>query len=468
MVAMRPTQLDAYQLLHEGILAFSKAEAQGMYVDVEYCKRKQHHLTRKIEMLEEEFQKTNFFKHWEHVYGDKTKLSSDHQLAHILYDIKKIEPAKKTRGGRGSTDIEALQQLNLPEINLRIEAEKLKKLRDTYLDSFLREQVDGIMHPFFNLHTARTFRSSCDHPNFQNIPKRDEESMNICRRAIRPRPGHQLAEADYSGLEVHIGVCYHMDPNMMRYITDPMTDMHRDMGQELFLLKKLDRSIPEHKVLRDATKNGFVFPEFYGSYYANCAYNLACTWGKLTRGRWKHGQGISMPDGTLSDHFIKQGIDNFDDYVEHIRKVEDRFWNERFQVYQAWKDAWWKKYQNRGYFDTLTGFRCSGVMGYNDAINYPVQGSAFHCLLWAFIVLTKIMIEEKWDTRLIGQIHDAIVLDIEPSECEHVLRTVKRVTCKALPKAWPWIIVPLDVEIDLCEIDQPWNTKEHYELPEVA
>ena len=49
---------------------------------------------------------------------------------------------------------------------------KLKKVRDTYLDAFLREQVDGYLHPFFSLHTVKTFRSSSERINFQNIPKR--------------------------------------------------------------------------------------------------------------------------------------------------------------------------------------------------------------------------------------------------------------------------------------------------------
>ena len=37
----------------------------------------------------------------------------------------------------------------------------------------------------------------------------DEESMKIVRRALCPRPGHQLLELDYSKLEVCIAACYH-------------------------------------------------------------------------------------------------------------------------------------------------------------------------------------------------------------------------------------------------------------------
>ena len=103
-------------------------------------------------------------------------------------------------------------------------------------------------------------------------------------------------------------------------------------------------------------------------------------------------------------------------------------------------------------------------MGRNDAINYPIQGAAFHCLLWSFIELDRIMRVEGWNTRLIGQIHDAIIFDVDPKELRHVTKTIRRVTCKDLPKAWPWIITPLDVDADLCPVDGSWANKEKFKL----
>lgn len=460
-----PTEFEAYRLLHDGILALARAEQVGMRIDVEYCERKKEQLTKKIHRLEGDFKRTKFYYYWANVYGAKTNIGSDAQLAHILYEKKKIRPAKTTSTGRGSTDEEALRQLNIPELAKRIEIGKLQKLRDVYLDAFAREQVEGAIHPFFNLDKVRTFRSSADSPNFQNIPKRDEESMNICRRAIFPRLKHQIGEVDYSGIEVRISECYHKDPNMMKYILDPSSDMHRDMAQQIFLIGKLDKSQPEHKQLRDATKNGFVFPQFYGDYYKGCTEVLALQWGKLPKDKWKPGQGIAMPGGiTLSDHLINKGIKSYEDFEQHVKDVEYDFWMNRFRVYQDWKDRWWRDYQQQGYFEMFTGFRCSGVMSRNDTINYPVQGSAFHCLLWSFIELDKIQREEGWDTKLIGQIHDAIILDINPDELDHVMKTVQRVTCIDLPKAWPWIIVPLDVEAEVCDVDAPWNEKKPYKL----
>lgn len=456
---------EAYELLHKGTLALANAEQAGMRIDLEYCERMKHRLSKKISMLEKEFKATKFYKHWAHV-AKNPNIDSNFQLAHFLYNVKKLKPVRLTASGKGAVDEESLAQLNIPEVGLIVQMRKLRKIRDTYLDAFVREQVNGVIHPFYNLHTVRTFRSSSDRPNFQNIPKRDKEAMALCRKAIYPRPGHQLLEIDYAGIEVRISQCYHKDPTMQKYIEDPHSDMHLDMAGQIFLLPDIDKSIPEHKVLRNAAKNGFVFPQFYGDYYANCAENMACRWGGLPKGRWKHGQGITMPSGTLSDHLLANGISSYEAFENHIKEVEKDFWGRRFMVYQQWKEKWWRRYQKRGYIDTLSGFRCVEPMRKNECINTPIQGAAFHCLLWTFIEIDRIAREENWDSRPVGQIHDAIVLDVAPTELDYVFETVRRVACEDIRKAWPWIIVPLDVEADICPVDGPWSEKETYQRKE--
>jgi DNA polymerase I-like protein with 3'-5' exonuclease and polymerase domains len=463
-MTINPRTSEAYQLFHEGVLAFARAEQQGIRVDLEYIESKKIHLTRKIERLEEQFKSTNFYKHWEHSTKGNININSNAQLSHFLYDIKKIKVERETDSGQGSTDDETLRQMDIPELESLLEMRKLRKVRDTYLDAFFREQVNGYIHPFFNLHLVRTYRSSSDSPNFQNIPKRDEEAMRIVRRALFPRPGHQLLEIDFSGLEVRIAACYHKDPTMLKYINNPASDMHADMAKQLFVIDKFDKSLPEHKVLRQAAKNGFVFPEFYGDYYKNCAINMACNWGKLRQGTWKPGEGIAMEGGTLSDHLISKGLPSLLKFTEHVRKIEADFWGKRFKEYSDWKDRWYKVYKKYGYVDLLTGFRCSGIMSKNDCINYPVQGAAFHVNLKSFTLLDKACYSENWDTKIIGQIHDSIILDVLPNELNHVAAVAHKITCEDVPSLWKWINVPLDVEMELCPVDASWTEKQKFSL----
>jgi DNA polymerase I-like protein with 3'-5' exonuclease and polymerase domains len=459
-----PNLPEAYKLLHDGILAFSRAEQEGMRIDVDYCIRQKARLDKKVSLLENKIRKTKFYSHWERIFGAKSNPDSNWQLAHMLYAVKKIAPTKVTPSGKGATDDEALSQIDLPEIKWLLEMRKLKKVRDTYLDAFLREQVDGYLHPFFNLHTVKTFRSSSERINFQNIPKRDKEAMEITRKAIFPKPGHQLFEVDYSGIEVRISTCYHHDPAMRKYIEDPTTDMHGDMASQIFVVEDFERHKNGHGVLRNAAKNGFVFPQFYGDYYVNCTENMAIKWCGLSKGKWKSGEGIEFNDSYISDHLINQGINSYSKFESHVQKIEEDFWYRRFKVYSKWKERWWEKYQEDGYVSMYTGFKCGGIMRRNECINIPIQGSAFHCLLWSFIQIDRISREENWKSRIIGQIHDAMVLDVHPDELDIVAAVVHRVTCEDLPKHWTWINVPLEIEAEVCPVDGSWNEKQDYKF----
>lgn len=454
-----PHTQEAYQLLHNGILALSRAEQQGLRVDLGYITNKKKQLTKDIAHLEKEFKDTQFFKDWKKTSKSEININSGPQLSKYLYKVLKLKPPKETDTGEGSTGDEALKQLGISELNMIVEMKKLKKLRDTYLSGFERETVDNVIHPVFNLHFAQTFRSSSDSPNFQNLPKRDPKAMEIIRSAIYPRKGHFLMEADFSGVEVRSNACINKDPVLINYIKDPSTDMHRDMAEQLFKLEEFNKAIPGYATLRQAAKNSFVFPQFYGSWYRNCAEGLITTWGQMGKSKWRPGQGIQFKDKHLSDHLLSVGFNTFDKFVDHVKDVEKDFWGNRFQVYAEWKDEWWRMYQKKGYFDIPTGFRCSGLMDKKQACNYPGQGSAFHCLLWSLTQVDKVMRKEKWDTRIVGQIHDSIVFDANPKEEEYVKETVHRILTQELPKAFDWIIVPMEIEIEQAPIDGSWAQK---------
>ncbi len=463
MYQPHPQSKAAYKLLHDGVLALGRAEQRGIRLDLKYCHAETERLTREIKALEQAFHQTKFYRHWFKTLGGRTpNINSNAQLGNFLYKRKKLKPIKTTVTGQGSTDEEALLQLNIPELNDLLRLRGLKKIRDTYLKGFLKEQVGGRVHPNFNLHIARTYRSSSDRPNFQNIPKRDEEAKRICRQALFPSKGYQLMAVDYSGIEVCVSACYHQDPTMMKYIKDPKSDMHRDMAQQVYELKTYDPSITGHKVLRSAAKNGFVFPQFYGDYYRNCAISMACNWGKLPDGRWKPGQGIPLGDGSLSDHLLGQGHKSLEQFADHVQRIEKDFWGRRFRVYARWKEKTWEQYQRTGYVELLTGFRCGGLMAYNDVTNYPIQGAAFHCLLKAFVLADRELRARKFKTRLIGQIHDEMILDVWPPELDEVGELLLDVMTQQVPEEWPWIVVPLTVDMEVSPVDGSWQEMGSY------
>jgi hypothetical protein len=239
-------------------------------------------------------------------------------------------------------------------------------------------------------------------------------------------------------------------------------DMHKDMAIELYKLKSLDKKHKGESQLRQGAKNGFVFPQFYGDYYKNNVPILL-----------KWSEDVELKDGTpinrhLSDVGLvkinKRGtITDDSSFYKHVQKVEDKFWNERYKTYTEWKDETWSNYQATGKVPFPTGFTASGVLGRNKALNTAIQGSAFHCLLWSFVEIDRIRRKEKWKTKIIGQIHDAIIFDVYPDELEYVARVVKRVMTEDLLEAWDWIIVPLEIEMDLFEVDGYWFDGRPYE-----
>ena len=124
----------------------------------------------------------------------------------------------------------------------------------------------------------------------------------------------------------------------------------------------------------------------------------------------------------------------------------------------------WSEYLQKGYVELKTGFRCTAKMRRNDLINYPIQGSAFHVLLWSLIQIHKYMIENKFESFIVGQVHDSIIFDVEPDEILDLKKIIRQISCIDIRKHWDWIIVPLNIEAEITEINCGWDTKSDTEI----
>jgi DNA polymerase I-like protein with 3'-5' exonuclease and polymerase domains len=453
----------AYELLHDGILALAEAEKNGLRIDVDYIKKQKKEISEKIKLLEQEIYDSKFYKDWSKTTTKTVNIYSGQQLGNYLYKTKGLKIRKETKGGEGSTDEEVLRLLNIPELNILLEIKKLKKVRDTYLAQYERELVDRVIHPFFNLHNVISYRSSSSAPNIQNVIKHDKEMMQMVRKAIYPRKGHQLLELDYSQLEVRISACYSGDKKLIEDILHG--DMHRDTAIELFKIKNFDKSKPSHSVLRGTAKNGFVFPQFYGDYYKNCAINLVENWGKLPKGTWKAGQGIDFENRKLSDHLIEQGLTSFKKFEKHVQEVEYNFWKKRYKTHDRWRENLWKEYQENGYIYSKIGYTFQGIMAKNKAVNYPIQCDSFTgCLLWSLIEGTKALKRMKMDSVIVAQIHDAILFSVNPKELKRLVKIMQCIMCNDVRQHWKWITVPLEISAELCPVDGSWAEKEEIEI----
>lgn len=465
MTGMQATTEDARKLMTEGLIALSNASIAGIGIDIEYCRKQKKILQLKLKKLSSQFKETRTGVLWTKVYRN-ANFNSDMQLRDILFKklhlphVKKTEPSETYPDGQPAVDNETLELLNKqnPDLTPYIRYKKYDKVLNTYISGIIKEQVGGFLHPFFHLHTAKTFRSSSANINFQNQPNRDPVQKKIIRTAFIPHKGQRFLTADFSGIEVAISCCNHKDPKMIKYVTDKKTDMHRDLAIDCYKLDKFQKEGAE-KTLRKGAKNGFVFPQFYGDYYGNNA-PILLHWGGLPpSGTWNKSDGVKLMTGMpLGAHLIKKGITCYEDFQEHIQDVQNHFWKQRFKAYNQWKLDNVKEYYEKGFLKTLTGFTCSGLMGKNEINNYPIQGPAFHCTLFTFIEMSKRIEYQGLKTKLIGQIHDELVFTNEPEEKDQIIDMLRSVACILLPHKWPWIIVPLEIEANVFEVGAPWSS----------
>lgn len=415
----------AYELFHEGILTFSDMEQTGIQINTPYYQDTSIHLGKRQDFIIKQIQQTPEAAIFRSKTGKEIiskkptgdiALSND-DLKLLLYKFLEYTPTKMTVKDNISIDDSVLKGINTPFTQGIEKIRGIAKLKTTYIDGMLDLQVDGRIHPNFNLHLVRTYRSSSSDPNFQNLPRRDKWAMALVRGGIIPSPGNCIIEADYGGHEIRIVTCYSKDPEMKKELLDEH-DIHGDWGVQLGV-KRFD------------SKNAFVFAEIYGSYYKN-------VWEDL----------------------YNRGYHNVS--LMHVQKVERDFWN-RYKATKKFQETLIQSYRSNGYVEMYHGFRRRGFLGRNEIINTPIQGTAFHCLLWSCNRLNQIRKKEGWLSKIIGQIHDSILFDAHPSEIPYLIPLIKRVMTQDILPDHPWIIVPLLSEVEVTEIDKPWHTKSEYD-----
>ena len=476
------TDMDGYRLLHEGAIALADIEANGMRIDVDYMHRAIEHTSGRIIKLEKQLLKTDIWSEWRKRYGQRFNIDSREQLAVTLFGHPKNKkdkgmgytPSAITSTGKNATDADALNNIDDPFILKYLKIQTLKKARSTYLVGILREVDDGYLHPNFNLNIAQTFRSTSDNPNFQNIPVRDPAIAKLIRRAFIPRDGGHIVEIDFSGVEVNVAAAYHLDRRMIKYLKNPKMDMHRDMAQQCYMLPKSEMRKPTDKAdeqrikdIRYCGKNKFVFPEFYGDWYMSCAQAL---WSSIDQMNLCTRDGLSLIEHLRSQGIRKLGACTIGErprkgtFEKHLQEVEADFWNRRFKEYGQWRRDWYKEYLKKGKFTTHTGFTIEGIMKRNEVINYPVQGSAFHCLLWCLIQLNKALRKYKMKSKIVGQIHDSIVADVRHAELDNYLEIANDIMTNRVMKKYKWLVVPLEVDAEVAPLNRSWFEKKKIKL----
>jgi uracil-DNA glycosylase family 4 len=406
-------------------LSFCDLEYAGINIDEKYYKRKIAEIDAEMDGLKNIIDRSEEVLTFKQTIGrfpdlgDKGGDTKD--LATLLFNVLKLVPLKQTAKGKNTLDDDFLEKnSDTPICGMISKLRKLNKIKTTYLSGYVKEVVDEKIYPSSNLNLVRTFRSSMDSPNMQNVPARDEEAKKIVRSGIIPPKGFRIATADYGSHEVRIIASYFKDPALIHDVSTGH-DLHGDYAK----IMELDKQRPWKQARYDA-KNAFVFPTFYGSWYENI--------GKDLRNR-----GYDIDDST-------------------VQKAERFFWHKYNVTKKAQKELI-EFYQQNGYIELFWGHRRRGIISKNQISNSTIQGSAFHCLLWSLNRAIKRGRLEGWKSYIPAQIHDELFCYVHESEIKYFVKAVTKIMQEDIVAENPFILVPLIAEWSFCEPGQPWYNK---------
>ena len=338
-------------------------------------------------------------------------LNSPLQLRKILYDDKKLTPGKKNKTGP-STDAATLEKLRdqWPEfIEPLLEYREVEKLRSTYGEGLLSVvEDDSRIHATFNQTVARTGRLSSDQPNLHNIPVRSEQGK-VFRTAFVPRKNCQFLVADYNQIELRCIAHLANDPGLIEAFNNNV-DIHNVTAANVF-------GVATDKVTSEQRSKAKMVS--YGLAYGMEAYGLA----------QRLAIGVNEASEILEAYFaafprVKKYMD---ETIEEARK--------------------------RGYTETLFGrrraipelqnpnFRIRQI-GERQAMNSGIQGLAADIFKVALVQLDQALESEKFESRLVLQVHDEVIVEgvvAEKQEVEALVRKSMRDAAK--------LAVPLEVNL---------------------
>ena len=376
-----------YELEIASSEALFRIERNGVLIDAPTLAAQSHELGQRIVALEQEAYE---------IAGQPFNLGSPKQLGEIFFDKLGLPVIKKTATGARSTDEEVLEKLaeDYPLPARILEHRSLSKLKGTYTDKLAQMALPrtGRVHTHYAQAVAVTGRLSSNDPNLQNIPIRTPEGRRVREAFVAP-PGHVIASADYSQIELRIMAHISGDEALLRAFQDGL-DVHRATAAEVFGVA-VDQVSSEQRRYAKVINFGLI--------YGMSAFGLA------------KALGI---DNTAAKNYIQR-------YFERFAGVRQYMDDTRAQA------------KARGYVETVFGRRLylpeinspngprrSGAE--RAAINAPMQGTAADLIKLSMVAVQKALDEQGRGTRMIMQVHDELVFEVPQAEVDWLRTEVPR------------------------------------------
>lgn len=343
--------------------------------------------------------------------GEEINPNSPKQVRKILFEKLDLPVIERTKTGP-STNANVLEELSekhpLPE--KLIEYRELSKILNTYLEA-LPETVNeetGRIHTSFNQTATATGRLSSSDPNLQNIPKGSQLGSELRKAFVAPS-GKQLVGADYSQVELRILAHLSEDEELMETFRSG-EDLHTKTASEIFEVEpgEVDRE------MRDRAKR-----VNFGIVYGITEYGLSRDLGISNEEAEEYIDGFfELYPGAkrFIDHLIRAAEENH--YAATI-------FNRRRYLPNINSNNWQQRNYDR-----------------RNAINTPIQGSAADLMKIAMINVKEALEEDYLPGRLLLQIHDELIMEVEKPLAGEAREKLKEIMEDSLQ-----LKVPLKVDV---------------------
>ena len=329
-------------------------------------------------------------------------INSPKQLGEILFDALELKPKnqKKTSTGQRSTKESELEKLRgeHPIIEDVFAYRELQKLVSTYIDP-LPTLVgdDKRLHAQFLQAGTTTGRMASQDPNLQNIPVKTEHGRRI-RNAFIAEKGNVFVALDYSQVELRIAAFLSQDEKLLSVFREG-GDIHTAVASQVFDVAPAD---VDKEMRRQAKVINF---------------------GIL------YGMGVNALRGNLGgDTTQKEARAFYDTYFE------------KYEGLAKWIDGTKADASRLGYTETLFGRRryFEGITSKlphiragaeRMAINAPIQGTQADLVKIAMVRVHDYLTKKKFlkSARLVLQVHDELVYEIEEEKVEEITAEIKRI-----------------------------------------
>jgi DNA polymerase-1 len=345
--------------------------------------------------------------------GGPFNVDSPKQLREILFGTMGLTPKKKTaKSGEYSTDAATLEELaETHEIAQRLLSyRELAKLKGTYVDTLplLVNPETGRVHTSYHPTGAATGRLSSSDPNLQNIPARTAVGLRI-RAAFVPEDGCVFLASDYSQVELRVLAHLCGDPELQAAFLAG-EDIHRVTAAKVF-------GVPASGVTDDMRRRAK-------------AVNFGILYG-MSETRLARDQGMTRKDAHdfIEAYFERfRGIKAYIDGVraEAMRAGEVRTMFGRVRTFSALRGR---------------GHRGEIEQALRAAVNTTIQGTAADLMKLAMQKVERVLDERGRKARMLLQVHDELLLEVESGEIDAVKAEVR----EAMEQVYP-LAVPLSVD----------------------